>query len=101
MISNALSHDRFQLCGPRATRPHPLFDYYRNFTINARVEFFFRVEGKREEATSVRAQMIILEVISPPSVIELEFQLTLEGGLNNKSLKSKCKTVSTSDSHRM
>lgn len=62
---------------------------------------FFRVEGKREEATSVRAQMIILEVISPPSVIELEFQLTLEGGLNNKSLKSKCKTVSTSDSHRM
>lgn len=36
----------------------------------------FRSEGKREEATSFRAQMIILEVISPPSVIELEFQLT-------------------------
>ena len=36
----------------------------------------FRSEGKREEATSIRAQMIILEVISPPSVIELEFQLT-------------------------
>lgn len=37
-----------------------------------------------EESTSIPAQMVILEVISPPSAIELDFQLSRLKGLNKR-----------------